>query len=274
MAAGLDVAVRAAAAHGFLLDEPVVLQDTNNVVVWLRPHEVIVKVGTYGHSRQALTSEHSVAKYLADQGAAVAPPVHGLAPYTDLATGSVVTFWDRVATDPNAHLTPPQIGESLRRLHTDLDSYPGHLPDFRYALDLAGAALNDDQLMAALATGDRAFLQTAFRRLSDQLGEWKLELRPLHGEPHSANRLLTADGGLRWIDFEAACQGPLEWDLASVDSKIAEEFPEADATLLAHLRLLNSARVAIWCWAKADVASMRLHGEHHLALVRTGLLTR
>ena len=45
-------------------------------------------------------------------------------------------------------------------------------------------------------------------------------------------------------------------------------FPEVDAVLLGLLRTLNSARVATWCWARADVGDMRKHGEYHLEQVR------
>jgi hypothetical protein len=34
------------------------------------------------------------------------------------------------------------------------------------------------------------------------------------------------------------------------------------------LETLNSARVATWCWVQARFPEMRVHGEHHLAVVR------
>ena len=47
--------------------------------------------------------------------------------------------------------------------------------------------------------------------------------------------------GIRWIDFESCCIGPLEWDLAFQPDEVVRLFPETDLDLLALLRRLNSA---------------------------------
>ena len=51
----IDAAVRVGSHHGFATDTPILVQETNNTVVWLRPHAVIAKVGTRSHSTEALT---------------------------------------------------------------------------------------------------------------------------------------------------------------------------------------------------------------------------
>ena len=91
--------------------------------------------------------------------------------------------------------------------------------------------------------------------------------RTLHGEPHSGN-LLSTPNGLRWIDLEGVCRGPLEWDLAFLDEEVASFFPGADPDLLALLRILNSALVATWCWSRTEYPEMRWHAEHHLEKVK------
>ena len=90
----------------------------------------------------------------------------------------------------------------------------------------------------------------------------------LHGEPHDGNRLVTT-AGIRWIDFESCCKGPLEWDLAFLQSEFDAELGDVDYDLLAQLRRLNSARVATWCLAESRFPTMRLYGEGHLALLRS-----
>lgn len=110
-------------------------------------------------------------------------------------------------------------------------------------------------------------LRSSFAELLDELDERTFVDRPLHGEPHLGNVLSTA-AGPRWIDFEASCTGPLEWDLASVPADAVALFPAVDRQLLALLRPLNSARVATWCWARAELPAMRSHAEHHLEVVR------
>jgi len=91
--------------------------------------------------------------------------------------------------------------------------------------------------------------------------------QPLHGEAHDRNLLSTPDG-LRWIDLEGACVGPLEWDLAFLPEEAVGVFPEADTELLGLLRTLNSARVATWCWVRWEFAEMRWHARYHLEQVR------
>jgi thiamine kinase-like enzyme len=91
--------------------------------------------------------------------------------------------------------------------------------------------------------------------------------RPLHGEAHDRNVLVTP-AGLRWIDFEGACTGPLEWDIAFLPERAIEVFPEVDAEVVNLLRTLNSARVATWCFARWQFPEMRWHARFHLEQVR------
>ncbi len=77
--------------------------------------------------------------------------------------------------------------------------------------------------------------------------------------------------GIRWIDFEGACIGPMEWDLAFLNEGARDQFEHVDHSLLELLTSLNSARVATWCWVRARFPAMRQHGEHHLSLLRSRL---
>src|SRR5262245_56391198 len=53
------------------------------------------------------------------------------------------------------------------------------------------------------------------------------EPRALHGSPHAGNWLRTAQGVLL-LDFETACRGPLEWDVAALDDAAVRTFNEFD----------------------------------------------
>ena len=61
-----------AANYGIRADNPLLLQETNNTVVWLRPSDVIAKVGTSPDSADELRREYEVARALAALGAPVA----------------------------------------------------------------------------------------------------------------------------------------------------------------------------------------------------------
>lgn len=133
------------------------------------------------------------------------------------------------------------------------------------------AVLADDQMMSALPEAERSMLRTAFDRLGSELDERRGYVeQPLHGEPHRANLLSTPEG-LRWIDLEGACTGPLEWDLAFLPDAAIAVFAAVDFEMLDLLRTLNSARVATWCWARWEFEEMRWHARHHLEQVRTAM---
>jgi Ser/Thr protein kinase RdoA (MazF antagonist) len=114
---------------------------------------------------------------------------------------------------------------------------------------------------------DRLFLREAFGELMVSLDGLAFTEHAIHGEPHRGNCLATR-AGPRWIDFEDACRGPVEWDLAFLTQEARGTFENIDHTLLELLTTLNSARVATWCWVQARFPAMRSHGQQHLSLVR------
>lgn len=261
MTPALDAGVRVGRRAGFNVDDPLLLQETNNVVVWLRPSPVVAKVGRWPHSEERLRREHAVAAALARRGGPVVPPLG--APALDSETGFLVTLWERVEHDAQ----PPasdELAQSLRQLHAALAGYDGPIPSFRDSIGLARGAL------VQLETDVRSTLESAFDQLAAELDGCSYREQLLHGEPHASN-LLRTPAGLRWIDLEGICRGPLEWDLAFLPGDAAALFPEAAPDLLRLLRVLNSARVATWCWLRADVGDMHSHAEHHLRVVRAAL---
>jgi Ser/Thr protein kinase RdoA (MazF antagonist) len=268
MAPALRAATDVGRQHGVHGVEPVVLQETNNTVVWLAPEPVVAKVATRADARRDLCLEHAVATELLVAGGEIAPPLPGAGPAVHAESGCVVTLWQRVEGGARVQVAASDLAASLRRLHGALARTGVVLPSFRLALERARAALDDDAFMASLGTPDRSFLRRVYDDGLRVLDGYRTEGRRLHGEPHDGNRLVAA-GDIRWIDFESCCVGPLEWDLAFQPVAVADHFPEADAGLLRLLRRLNSARVATWCWGQARFPEMRRHGEVHLALLRS-----
>jgi Ser/Thr protein kinase RdoA (MazF antagonist) len=252
---GLDVA------------EPRLLQETNNTVLWLWPNPVIAKVGTREESAEDLVREHEVASALAAVGAPAARPLAETPPVRDPTTGFVVTLWHRLEHDPSGHAPAPLVGRSLRRLHDALAACNLRLQSFRESFERARAALSDDRRLPAIDPVDRAFLRAAIDDLVAELDRRPHRERALHGEPHQGNYLRTP-AGVRWIDFESACRGPLEWDLAFLPEDAWGVFGEVDLRLLQLLRMLNSARSATWSLARIRFPEMRRYGEYHLEVLR------
>ncbi len=270
---GVTPACRAAAdiaaKYGIRADSPLLLQETNNTVVWLRPSDVIAKVGTRADSLHELQREYEVARDLAALGAPVASPLVESPPTTDPRTGFIVTLWNRLERDESAEPPASAVGESLGRLHQAMNACRVELPDFRVDIRRSRRILQARSRIPALAAGDRAFLEEVFDALLPAIDAAAFDSRPLHGEPHEGNRVPTPFG-IRWIDFESACRGPVEWDLAFLPEEGRRHFSTVDQDLLAVLSDLNSARVATWCSVQARFPVMRQHAEHHLGRLRRG----
>jgi hypothetical protein len=127
-----DSAVRAALEAGESLglspSNPSVLQDSNNVVVWLSPHDVLAKVGVWPHSAEVLSREVEVCAHLAAVGAPVATPIGGL---RQIGAGAwPVSLWQRLRRLDGAQVDDHELAEILRRVHQALRSCSAELPSY------------------------------------------------------------------------------------------------------------------------------------------------
>ncbi|MDG4756263.1 phosphotransferase [Micromonospora sp. WMMD718] len=63
---------------------------------------------------------------------------------------------------------------------------------------------------------DRRVLRAVLAEVQDRWGNTEFELAPgvIHGDAHAGNVVRGSDGATVLIDFESACVGPREWDLA------------------------------------------------------------
>lgn len=262
----VEAAVSVVAAVGYPADAPCVVADSNHTIVWLRPHEIVAKVGRPS-ADGLLVREHGIGAALAQAGAPIAPPIPDVEPTCEPETDLLVTLWRRLQHGDEEDADPADVGESLRAVHNALDLYTGELPSFLDKLESARALLADDTQMTALDPHDRRFLCATFDALTAELSTRHYRTQRLHGEPHGRNRL-TTPGGVKWIDFEGVCVGPLEWDIAFIPQGALTSFPPSDTTLLELLRTLNSARTAILCWARYEVPALQWHAKFHLQQVR------
>ena len=129
------------------------------------------------------------------------------------------------------------------------------------ALDVACPHFTDriaeaEQLVAScddplLGDVDRDLLTTTLRDLRRTIVDHGAVEQLLHGEPHPGNVLATTSG-LRFIDLETCCRGPVEFDLAHVPEQVSEHYSGADRQLLAECRGLVLAMVAAWRFEPGD----------------------
>ncbi|MFE3448421.1 phosphotransferase family protein [Nonomuraea sp. NPDC059194] len=203
-----EVVIELAALHGLAVKDPVVLHDSYNLRIHLRPYPVVARVATVtslGRPRpgEALARELSVASFLAERGAAVVPPTDLMPPGPFSHAGLDVSFWQFVEHDPARVFQPGEVAAALAELHEALRDYPGELPYLGPALEETA------HLIETVDVPDR--FRAAFADVGDRLRGRPAQA--LHGDAHPGNLLATAEG-LLWTDFEETCSGPVDWDLA------------------------------------------------------------
>src|SRR5438874_12380726 len=168
--------------------------------------------------------------HAAHRGAPVVPPSDRVDPGPHRRDGHIVTFWRYI--EPSGDLDAAGAGRALRAVHDALADYDGKLPPAGHPRELAEMlSLLDD-------SDDVAFLRQLASTRPD------LDGQALHGDAHLFNCLSSSDGPL-WHDFETACRGPREYDLAALVLRDLAQGGDADAR-----------------------AALRAYGEHDLELLR------
>ena len=219
-------AVEVAAEHGLRSDDPVVLRDAWHVLVHLRPVPLVARVSSgrpypQGPPEDDVIRELAVASHAARAGAPVVPPSGLLAPGPHRQGGHVVTFWQYV--EPKREVEPVAAGQGLRAIHDALADYEGELP-FLHTDDLARITESLEPSADVELLRELGLRQPAGREA-------------LHGDAHLANCL----PGPLWHDFETACRGPRELDLAAL-------------ALSAQVRADDASRIALEAYGDHDAA--------------------
>jgi hypothetical protein len=266
----LAAAVSVADTLGVGAERPAILADSNNTIVWLAPAPIVAKVGT-SHFRDAelesLARELAVSAHLSGLGAAVVAPVRGLAAGPHRWRDLTLTLWQYAEPSGTVAPEPAEAAAAMSAVHDALAVFPGSLPRFELELADARRFLRPER-SPTLLDSDRHFLLSVVGEVEERLGGWVTEPRALHGSPHAGNWLRTTQG-LLLLDFETACRGPLEWDLAALDDAAVQLFAEVDFELVALLRRMRSVCVAAKCWVEPNRApEVREAARVHLKLLR------
>lgn len=265
-----DAALGVAARLGLGPQRGVVLADRNNTIVRLVGTPIVAKVGT-SHFRdcrlESLEREVAVASHLAARGAPIVAPARAAAPGPHVWQRLNVTLWEYAEPRPAATVVAAETAAALSAVHRGLADFGGALPPFTVELDDAARLLQPAR-SPALSRVDRRFLSTVVDELRSALTQPAVGWRPLHGSPHDANWLIGADGPLL-LDFETACRGPVEWDLAALGDGVLTGFPEADRERISVMRRMRSVCVAAKCWVEPERAPEVREAAHvHLKLLR------
>lgn len=155
--------------------------------------------------------EVAVANFLAANAAKSVRQSQLLPPGAHSHAGLNMTFWDFLEVHPNPP-KPRRTGRLLRELHKVLISYPETLPRLT-PLAEALTILNRSDVSRLLQREARRIVSQSVERVRYRIDRQVLDCRPLHGDAHHGNVWQTTNE-LVWVDFEDACERPIEWDIA------------------------------------------------------------
>jgi hypothetical protein len=259
-----------AAVLGLRVDDAVVLHASNRLAVRLLPCDVLARVATVAH-RAGAAFEVEVARRLAATGSPVAALAPRVAPHASIRDGFVITLWTYYEPAPPHDLAPAEFAHALARLHAGLrriDLPAPHCTD-RVA---EGQRLVDDRTRTPdLPGADRQLLGDTLRRMRRAVVDRGATEQLLHGEPHPGNVLRTRHG-LRFIDLETCCRGPVEFDLAHAPEDVGAHYPGVDRDLLRDCRVLMLAMIIAWRWDRDDqLPHGRQRGVEWLGQLRAAL---
>jgi hypothetical protein len=253
---------------------PRILKDTNHTIVHLWPSPIVAKVATrklFLHRSSSLERELDIARLLASSGAPVVSPATSVPAGPHHAEGVDLTFWNYCRPEDKRPVLPRDVGRTLRAVHDSLDDLKGCLPilpSFKLQLEEANELLCHPASTPQLPTGGRVFLCSLYRTVMEALGNRVFVASALHGDCHPG-QIIATTSGLLWLDFEAACQGPKEWDVAGVERQAVKAYGPVDAGLLSLLKTARLLCITTWCWTQPDRdPEIREAAEYHLKYLK------
>jgi phosphotransferase family enzyme len=248
-ARAVDAARAIASALGLRADEGVVLHNSNNLALRLRPCDVFARVSP--GAVEVAQFEVELAQRLAATGSPVAALEPRVEPRVYTRDGFVITLWTYYEPVAAPAISPGDYATTLARLHAGARKVDLPTQHFTDRVASAQGLVASRDLTPALTDEDRDLLEDTLRSSTRAIHRRGAAEQLLHGEPHRGNLLDTEHGPL-FIDLETGCRGPVEFDFAHVPEDVSACAPNLDRDLLAECRRLVLAMVAAWRWDADD----------------------
>jgi Phosphotransferase enzyme family len=242
-------AMSTASALDLTVDDAKVLCNSNKLALRLLPCDVFARVAHVGHEVAQLEVE--LALRLAETDGPVAALEPRVEPRVYERDGFAVTLWTYYESLAPQEVSPADYAKTLTRLHVGMRKLDVTTPHFTDRVAEAQQLVASRDRTPALADADRELLSNTLRSLRRAIGDRGAAEQLLHGEPYPGN-VLSTKNGLRFIDLETCCRGPVEFDLAHVPEEVSDRYPYADQELLRECRILVLAMVAAWRWDPGD----------------------
>jgi aminoglycoside phosphotransferase (APT) family kinase protein len=245
----MDAAKWIASSCGLVVEDAVVLHNSNKLALRLLPCDVMARVAPV-HEQNA-QFEIDIAQQLVEFGSPMAALEPRVEPRIYERDGFVVTLWTYYETVMPDVVAPVEYADALERLHAGMRKIDIPSPHYTDRIAEAQALVANRDSTPELGDAGRELLDNALRYLRRTIGERGAPEQLLHGEPHPGNLLNTKQGPL-FIDLETCCRGPIEFDLAHAPEEVSALYPGADQDLVDVCRILVLAMVTTWRWDRAD----------------------
>jgi hypothetical protein len=242
-------AMSTASALALTVDDASVLHNSNKLALRLLPCDVFARVAHAGQEVAQLEVE--LALRLAETESPVAALEPRVEPRVYERDGFALTLWTYYEPALPRDVSPADYADALERVHAGMRKLDVATPHFTDRVAEAQQLVASRDLTPALADADRVLLATTLRSRRQTISDRGAAEQLLHGEPHPGN-VLSTKSGLRFIDLETCCRGPVEFDLAHVPEAVSDRYPDADQELLAECRILVLAMVAAWRFDPSD----------------------
>lgn len=253
----LTATMSIASGAGLTVNDAIVIQNSNRLAVRLVPCDVLARVAAAvrrNHEGAAFELEMAQALESTDSLVGVLEP--RVEPIVHARDGFAVTFWKYYEPLPAGDITPDEYAQALEGLHGEMRPLAVCAPHFTDRVDEAHAIVRDRSRSPGLADADRELLTNTLRSLRRVVVDSCANEQLLHGEPHSGNLLKTVNG-MRFIDLETCCYGPVEFDIAHTPIEVGRRYTSADRVQLRNCRILMLAMIAAWRADRDDEFSNR-----------------
>ena len=231
---------------GLTVDQAIVMQNANRLALRLVPCDVVARVaGPVRRNHEVAAFELEMARQLERASGLVGVLEPRVEPIVYVRDGFAVTYWRFYEPLSRGDVTPGEYAQALEGLHADMRQLAVVAPHFTDRVDEAHAIVRDRSRSPKLVEADRDLLTHTLRSLRRAVVERGANEQLLHGEPHAGN-LLKTTGGMRFIDLETCCYGPVEFDIAHAPIEVGRRYESIDRLQLRDCRLLMLAMVAAW----------------------------
>ena len=166
-------------------------------------------------------------------------------PRVHVRDGFAITYWRYYEPLRAGDTAFAEYAQTLERLHAGMRQVDAPAPHFTDRVEEAESIVRDRSQSPELIDADRVLLTDSLRSLRQAVVDSGADEQLLHGEPHAGN-LLRTTVGMRFIDLETCCYGPVEFDIAHAPDEVGDHYAPADPLLLRDCRNLKLSMIAAW----------------------------